>query len=172
MWSTGVYTEPILNQRGNKMTAHKTARARKTISAPMKYLSENGLLGGVMLDYGCGKGFDADHFGMYKFDPYYTDGEIVRGDGVIMGSDYATFDLITCNYVINVLEGDIAKRNVIENIYSMLRPGGKAYIAVRRDVTKPGVTKTGTYQENAVLDLPVLVEVKNKYCIYVLSKSI
>ncbi len=154
------------------MTAHKTARARKTISAPMKYLSDNGLLAGVMLDYGCGKGFDAEHFGMYAVDPHFTGGNIHTPEGRLVADGCIRFDVITSNYVINVIECPDVRRAVVEDIVRLLKPGGKAYIAVRRDVIKAGVTKTGTYQENVVLDLPVLVEVKGKYCIYVQSKNI
>jgi SAM-dependent methyltransferase len=154
------------------MTAHKTAKARKTISAPMKYLSEQGLLVGIKLDYGCGKGFDADHFGMYKYDPFYTGGKIKSHEGLEVARDAIHFDVITSNYVFNVIEDPTIRQYALDVITGLLKPGGKAYITVRRDVVNAGITKTGTYQENVVLDLPVLVEVKGKYCIYVQSKSI
>jgi hypothetical protein len=60
---------------------------------------------------------------------------------------------------------------VVEKIKSYLAPNGIAYIAVRRDVKKEGVTSKGTQQWNVVLNLPVVVEKKNQFCIYELINS-
>ena len=49
--------------------SHKTAIKRNKLSAPMRYLSENNLLKGDLLDYGCGRGDDADLLSMDKYDP-------------------------------------------------------------------------------------------------------
>ena len=75
---------------------------------------------------------------------------------------------MTCHYVLNVM--DEAERNeVIESILSLLNPKGKAYITVRRDIKSEGFTSRGTYQENVRLDLPIVKELKNAYCIYELT---
>jgi len=44
--------------------AHLTAISRKLPSKPMQILHQKGLLKGALLDYGCGKGFDAKHYSM------------------------------------------------------------------------------------------------------------
>lgn len=50
--------------------AGKTAITRKTLSTPMKWLDDHHMLAcnrpNRRLDYGCGKGFDADLLGMHK----------------------------------------------------------------------------------------------------------
>lgn len=137
------------------MTSHKTAIRRTKISAPMKHLCDAGLLFGRMLDYGCGRGFDADQFGMEKYDPYFCS-SLPEGK----------FDVITCNYVLNVLEHDVQIESVLKKIRGLLKDNGVAYIAVRRDVKQDGYTNKMTYQRNVVLDLPVLTERKGKYTIY------
>jgi hypothetical protein len=45
---------------------------------------------------------------------------------------------------------------------------GKAYLTVRRDVKQDGATSRG-YQRNVLLDLPIVKEKKNNYCIYKLN---
>ena len=138
--------------------SHLTAITRKKVSTPMRYLKEQGRLHGKKLDYGCGRGFDADFFRMDKYDPYWQP---------IMPT--GEYDVITCNYVLNVLP--IEKENeVIEDIKSRLKPGGKAYISVRRDVKVDGFTKRGTYQRNVELDLPV-VKKNGTFCLYELTRG-
>ena len=79
--------------------AHKTAITRKAPSVPMRWLMSqrpvlvDALRPWAVLDFGCGKGFDADHWGFDKFDPhYFPDTEV--------GINY---EVITCNYVLNVV---------------------------------------------------------------------
>ena len=95
--------------------SHLTAKGRKSVSRPMRMLNEMGLLVGRMLDYGCGRGFDADHFGMDSFDPYYKNVSLV-----------GKYDTITCNYVLNVIEGDLVE--ILSRLRSLLVDGGTCYI--------------------------------------------
>jgi len=56
----------------------------------------------------------------------------------------------------------------VSNILKHLKPNGKAYLSVRRDIKKEGKTSRG-FQRNVFLDFPVLKERRNNYCIYELS---
>jgi len=133
--------------------AHLTAITRNKLSVPMRLLNKNNLLVGDMLDFGCGKGFDADQLGMDKYDPHYS-------------PEYPTkkYDTITCNYVLNVVKEDM-EETIINEIKNLLKENGTAYITVRRDVKENGFTKKGTYQRNVILNLPILKETST-YCIY------
>lgn len=152
--------------------SHKTAITRSTLSRPMQHLKDKGLLRGIMLDYGCGKGYDAQELYMDMFDPHYTDGIILCQHTTNTGADVInTYDTITCNYVLNVIEDEDEMHGVIDHIHRMLSPEGIAYITVRRDVKEAGHTSKGTYQHNVVIDLPVLRELKGQYCIYIMDKG-
>jgi hypothetical protein len=59
---------------------------------------------------------------------------------------------------------------ILDRLLRLLKPGGKAYISVRRDPFKEGVTSKGTFQRKAFLDLPVLCK-NSRYCIYEMTKS-
>ena len=98
-----------------------TAVVHKRPGVPMRWLHKKGLLKGRVLDYGCGRGFDADYYGLCSFDPYWRPRQ-PRG----------TFDTITCHYVLNVVTLKV-QECIIERIRSLLRPNGKAYFTVRRD---------------------------------------
>jgi len=76
------------------------------------------------LDYGCGKGYDADALGMFKYDPHFAREEPA-----------GKFDRIYCGYVLNVLDKKEGQE-VVDKIKSLLTPGGTAYIVVRRDMKK------------------------------------
>lgn len=135
------------------MNEWKTAIKRTKPSRPMAWLSKNSLLVGRVLDFGCGQGFDASHFNLEKYDPKWSP-NLPEG----------RFDTITCNYVLNVIESQ-REREVIDQITSLLNPGGIAYITVRRDVKRDGFTKRGTYQRMVTLNAEVIVE-NNGFCIY------
>jgi len=100
-----------------------TAIKRFKLSSPMNKLNKQGLLIGDVLDYGCGKGFDADCLGFDKYDPFYFP-DLMR---------IFKYDTITCHYVLNVIREDQVQ-DVIEDILSLLKPGGKAYISFRNDL--------------------------------------
>lgn len=138
--------------------AHRTARGRIEPSAPMHFLYEKGLLKGRMLDYGAGRGTDADIYGMEKFDPKFFP-KCPRGK----------YDTITSVYVLNVVPKEL-EGSILSDIWDFLKARGTAYIAVRRDIKKEGFTSKGTYQRTAYLDLPLLYEKKRNYAIYVMQK--
>jgi len=143
------------------MNAHKTAISRKGPSAPMKWLDKHGLLVGEMLDFGCGKGADADAYCMDRYDPYYQ--PVVPG---------MLYDTITCNYVLNVIESEAERLTVIANLLALLTDDGVAYITVRNDKDKlNGTTRTGTWQGHIVLDLPVVHKCSG-YVIYRLERGL
>lgn len=123
--------------------SHLTAISRKAPSAPMKWLDANGLLKGKKLDYGCGRGYDADTFGMEKYDPFWF-----KCDDFCAGE----FDTITCMYVLNVIEDSRERAYAIEKMQRWLKPDGKLFIAVRADKKNlNGYTKRGTWQGYIVL---------------------
>lgn len=137
--------------------AYKTAITRRGISPPMKYLVRNELIVGSALDYGCGKGQCAIELEMDKYDPHFWPDEPRQ-----------KYDTVTCHYVLNVID-KAEQKKVLESILSLLNPKGRAYITVRRDIKTVGFTSRGTYQKNVLLDLPIIKEVKNAYCIYELT---
>jgi hypothetical protein len=123
--------------------SHLTAISRKSPSSPMKFLSRAGLLKGKKLDYGCGKGLDADTFGMEKYDPYYF-----KCDDFSVSE----FDTITCNYVLNVIESPADRMMAVLTMQRWLKPDGNIYISVRTDKQNlNGFTKRGTWQGYIVL---------------------
>jgi hypothetical protein len=137
----------------------------------MKHLHDNSKLIGNYLDYGCGKGFDAIELGMDRYDPHFTHGRILCGEEAFkMPEMFGMYYTITCNYVLNVIDSEEERGQVLKNIQNLLMEGGKAYITVRRDIKKEGYTSKGTFQKNIILDLPILKETKNGFCIYILKK--
>ena len=128
------------------MNSHKTAIVRKKPSAPMMRLKAAGRLVGRMLDYGSGRGYDASHFGMDSYDPYY--------DPVM---PFGKFDTITCIYVLNVVESVAEREAIVEDIRNRLNKGGRAYITVRNDKKAlTGCKATGSWQGLVVMDLPIV----------------
>jgi hypothetical protein len=132
---------------------HLTAISRKAPSAPAKHLHKAGLLKGRLLDYGYGRGKDADTYGMDRYDPHFFP---CRPEG--------KYDTVTCTYVLNVVDPeDVAY--ILEDIRRLLAPGGIAYLTVRRDLGPAPRNGRGTTQRNVVLDLPILKETSG-YCTY------
>ena len=113
----------------------KTAISRTHLSTPTKWLKDNNLLVGNCLDYGCGRGYDAETLHIEKFDPYFFPTPLVR----------ESYDTIICIYVLNVLTSKEQKLTLYL-IKGLLKKGGKAYFAVRRDIPKSG-TKTQYWVE-------------------------
>jgi len=122
----------------------KTALRRKGPSAPAKWLEENLLkfrLNVDKLDFGSGFGADARYLDADAYDPYH-------GPKTLRGR----YAVITCTYVLNVIESPVRRAAIVKQIREHLYPGGVAYITVRRDVKKEGQTLWGTWQGN--VDVP------------------
>lgn len=146
-------------KQANKYS-HLTAKERDKLSFPARILLNKGLLVGDILDFGCGFG---------------TDVEILKSEGRnIVGYDrfyfpeYPTkkFDTIICFYVLNVLMPE-EQANVLMEISQLLKPTGRAYFAVRRDLKFEGfrthrIHQKPTYQCNVVLNYSSIF--KNKNC--------
>ena len=132
-----------MRKQTNKFS-HLTAIDRTKLSSPVRFLFDNNLLKSRILDFGCGLGHDVGFLhqkglDITGYDPYYA-------------PTYPTgkFDTIVCCYVLNVLMPE-EQAEVLMNIAHLLKPGGKAYYAVRRDLKKEGfrehyVHKKITYQ--------------------------
>ena len=134
---------------------HQTAIARRTLSAPARHLRDQGLLQFPMLDYGCGRGKDVDELGCDGYDPHWSPMSLDRHTGF-----YRT---ILCTYVINVVDEE-TEAEILADLQRLLRPGGTAYITVRRDMNE----WTGI-QRLVHLDLPVQYECAG-FCIYSLAR--
>jgi ATP adenylyltransferase len=139
---------------------HLTAKERESISFPARHVLNKGLLLGDVLDFGCGFGKDV---------------EVLKDKGIdIVGYDrhyfpsypQKQFDTIICFYVLNVLMQEEQTRVLME-ISQLLKPTGKAYFAVRRDITYEGfrthkIHQKPTYQCNVIL--PFVSIFNNENC--------
>lgn len=146
-----------------KVKGYKAAKSRRKPSLPMRYLAENNKLVGKVLDYGCGKGYDAKYFNIDKYDPYYYP----TASKWFKPGKYNT---ITCNYVLNVLDPSEIPR-ILRSIEALLAPNGIAYLTVRRDLKEDVTEGKDCLQYLVYLDLPIEKEVKNSYCMYRLERK-
>jgi len=137
--------------------SHKTAIKRNSISAPARFLRQQKLLTGRILDYGCGHGKDCEELKAEGYDPYWQP-KMPEGK----------FDTVLCTFVLNVMSVS-EQEQVLNNIKTLLSSNGKAYITVRRDLIAEGITVKHTFQRNVTLDLPVIYYKKNKFEIYQLG---
>ncbi len=111
--------------------SHLTAKERDNPSLPVRMLLEKKLIIGKVLDFGCGFGKDVEflkskNIDCQGFDPYYFPDEPKE-----------KFDTILCFYVLNVLFPE-EQNKVIMEVSRFLKPTGKAYFVVRRDIQKDG----------------------------------
>ena len=139
--------------------SHFTAKERDALSFPAKLLLNKNLLSGEVLDFGCGFGKDV---------------ELLKSKGInIAGYDKhylpnyptQTFDTIICFYVLNVLLPE-EQALVLMEISQLLKPSGKAYFAVRRDIQHEGfrihkVHRQPTYQCNVKLPFKSIFQNEN-----------
>ena len=140
--------------------SHLTAKERDKLSFPMNWLKRKQLLNGKVLDFGCGYGSDVNFLNEDGFD--------IEGYDNFHFPNYpiAKYDTITCLYVLNVLKS-IEQSNVLLSVSSLLKHGGKAYFAVRRDIVYEGfrmhkLHKKLTYQTN--VKLPFKSVFLNDFC--------
>jgi 2-polyprenyl-3-methyl-5-hydroxy-6-metoxy-1,4-benzoquinol methylase len=112
-----------------------------------------------VLDFGCGHGFDADHFGWESYDPYYRPNK-----------PQGSYDYILCIGVVNALTRN-NRNKVITEIRNLLSENGTAFLAVPRNIPKTG--KLGIHhslQNYVVLTLPSL-HCSDSLEIYMLKKA-
>jgi SAM-dependent methyltransferase len=118
------------------------------------------LVHGRVLDYGCGYGFDASHYGWEAYDPYYRP---VPPEG--------PYDTILCTLVLNVLSRR-KRADALNHIRELLAESGHAYLAVPRNVPRTG--KLGIHhslQNYVVLSLPSIYR-DDMLEIYDLTKNV
>jgi diadenosine tetraphosphate (Ap4A) HIT family hydrolase len=148
-----------MRKAANKFS-HLTAIDRVKLSSPVQFLLDRDLLTGRILDFGCGMGNDVNllhqqGLDITGYDPYYAPTYPV-----------GKFETIVCCYVLNVLMLE-EQADVLMSVAHLLKPGGKAYYAVRRDLKKEGfrehyVHKQQTYQ--CTVKLPFKSVWLSDYC--------
>lgn len=138
---------------------HLTAKKRTSLSFPAQVLLNQNLILGNVLDFGCGLGTDVTQLQekgihIYGYDKHYF-------------PQYPTekFDTILCFYVLNVLLPQ-EQSTVLMELSQLIKPSGKVYIAVRRDVKFEGfrmhkLYQKQTYQCNVVLRSKSIFQNKN-----------
>ncbi len=144
--------------------SHLTAKERVYLSLPVKFLWQQNLLQGEILDFGCGFGNDvkllqAKGLKITGYDRYY-----------FPEKPETKFDTIICIYVLNVLLPE-EQSQVLMDVSYLLKPGGKAYFAVRRDIKKEGfrqhyIHQKPTYQCIVKLPFKSIKLEQNYYEIY------
>jgi len=154
-----------------KYNSHKTAIKRSLLSAPLSELTIDPKIkkSDRLLDYGCGRGMDVvelrhQRYNIVGYDPY-QDGW--RDESVLKEKHY---DIIFCTYVLNVVDAS-TRKDIIGKVRRLLKPGGKAYFTVRRDLKENyRVTKIGTHQWQVYLPWTVRKQTSS-YCIYEISNK-
>ena len=138
----------------NKMQVNnsfKTAIRRNKPSSPCVWLVKSGLINpdDKVLDYGCGKGDDVRGLAnigidVTGYDPHYAPQE----------APFKHYDVVMCNYVLNVLDDDDQVYDCIAKATSHAKDNGKVYFTVRRDLKKQKVVNHNrkTVQRNVELD--------------------
>lgn len=144
--------------------SHLTAKERVYLSLPVQFLWQQNLLQGEILDFGCGFGNDVKllqqkGLKVRGYDRYY-----------FPEKPQNKFDTIICIYVLNVLLSE-EQSQVLMDISYLLKPGGKAYFAVRRDIKKEGfrqhyIHQKPTYQCIVKLPFKSIILENNYYEIY------
>jgi diadenosine tetraphosphate (Ap4A) HIT family hydrolase len=144
----------------NNPYSHLTAKERDSLSFPARMLLNVHKLVGEVLDFGCGFGTDVAFL--------KEKGISITGYDKHYFPDYPQkkFDTILCFYVLNVLKTE-EQAQVLMEVSSLLKPTGKAYFAVRRDLTFEGfrthkIYQKPTYQCIVKLNYPSIF--KNENC--------
>lgn len=121
----------MIYQSPQNPNAHLTVKDRTWPSYPTKQLWNRNLIQGRVLDFGCGLGTDVKFLqengvDVVGYDPHYV-------------PEYPTgrFDTILCHYVLNVLLPE-EQAHVLMAVSELLKPTGRAYFTVRRDIQKSG----------------------------------
>lgn len=142
-----------LDQMQQEYTSEKTSINFAKVPAVFKLVT-NWRKGTINIDYGGGRADTAaDYLTQYDvinlvYDPYNRtpehNKEVIKTLRRAGGADTAT-----CSNVLNVIKEPEVRKNVLENISKIVKPGGKVYITVYEGSGKgdEGPTKAG-YQLN------------------------
>ena len=128
----------------NNIKRGNTAISRQKMSRPMKKMFESGKFDNKrVLDYGCGKGFDVEYLKLQGIDikgyePFASDKYLQMPEG--------KFDIITNNYVLNVIENVEERKALVEKMKSM---ANLVVITVRAD--KKSIKSTWTPMNDGYL---------------------
>lgn len=151
-----------------------TALHRTGPSAPLRWLLQgahlpppknlvpgpNGYDHPVILDYGCGHGADVQHLWSLDYDADGYD-PAWRPHLDVQRNAY---DVVLCTYVLNVILDEFERQVVLNTLQAALKPGGVAFVTVRRDIDADTET-----QHRIVLDFPTLVD-GTGFAIYHITK--
>jgi len=123
--------DPVEDNYKRNIYSHFTAKERDNLSFSAKYMLTNNLLVGEVLDFGCGYGRDVEllkdkGISIVGYDPCYFPKYPIK-----------KFDTIICFDVLNVLMQE-EQSNVMMEISQLIKPTGKAYYSVRRDIQFEG----------------------------------
>lgn len=129
------------------ITPERTAIKRSGPSRPLQdFLEqyEDEHLLNTWLDYGCGHGADLRHLIMKGIDAYgYDPLQEAFEDDTPLGRRY---DVITCNYVVNVIPEVHERATLISNLFELAKPGGVIMISARthEEVNRGAINGTWT----------------------------
>jgi len=144
------------------MGSEKSAISRSVLSAPARYIEKHHFWDEqtAILDYGCGKGADANHLDTARYDPFY-----------FPNPTSSKYYIILCTYVLNVVD-EPTQVNILKDIQNLLYPGGIAFISIRRDIPK-GVTeiKGKEYSQRYVTLDATTYHKTNNYETYIITKE-
>ncbi len=135
------------------LNSRRTAITRTKISTPLRMLLEGREIelfpSYSVLDFGCGKGFDADTLGYRKYDKYHWD------DPTALKPDHYSY--VLCTYVLNTVSEETQKQ-ILRQIHCVLNKShGATFITVRRDIPREGTPS----QRYVRLPLPKLLDRSN-----------
>jgi|TARA_R110001583_G_scaffold16234_35_gene66445 2-polyprenyl-3-methyl-5-hydroxy-6-metoxy-1,4-benzoquinol methylase len=148
------------------VTSYNTAISRKKPSLPLRMIISSLNPSSRVLDYGGGKGVDSDHLSSMGFESDCYD---PHWNPIDLSDKYEYYDYVLCTYVLNVLpkkEEDI----IISSAVSHLKPGGKLFITVRRDIKDDAYTSRG-YQRVVSLNEDIFLRKNGSFCIYQITRS-
>ncbi|MEZ5004398.1 MAG: bifunctional class I SAM-dependent methyltransferase/HIT family protein [Chitinophagales bacterium] len=140
--------------------SHFTAKERKYLSFPANFLFQQNFLVGDVLDFGCGFGKDVE---LLKIKGISIDGYDKHYFPVYPTKKY---DTVICFYVLNVLMIE-EQATVLMELSQLIKPTGKVYFAVRRDLQYEGfrmhkLHQKKTYQCNVILNSKSIFQ--NQFC--------
>lgn len=140
-------------------------------STPLKFILSKGLIprSAKILDFGCGAKIKGDNvtsngdveylrklgFDCDGYDPFPAYAGKDKKTGEEKTQSFADkhlylfhklpnkkYDIITCTYVLNV-RGEEDRKKILSQIRSRLKPNGKAFVSVRKDVSSEGQKGAG-----------------------------